>query len=450
MIPLDLSKEENSDSEPFLTVDPKNPKNMAASAFMENPGGEGLSPLLVTSDGGDNWTVLYTIPSAILTADMTETSAPGGLLYAALLAHRTPAEYQLHKAVEFRAADTEDFEGSTLLSVRSSRFNVDQPWVTRVHAGDKDYVFIGSNDFNDDSGHTATVDISTDSGKTFRAVRLESRATSEQDAPSIRVSGAEDGTIYAAYLGWRQRNDEIRSTDVVVARDDRGAISSQPFRALIDDQDQLPGKIVAKVKVPFIDWATLGQERIGSTLSLAVLPQDSSTVYIAWGDRQGDGDIYSLHVRRSTDRGKTWSNDLRRIKNALCAALAVTPSGTIGFLYQQVDEKSGHKRWVTHLEQSTDAFKTVNDTVLATVPADVPDWGENLPYIGDYNFMTTVGDEFRGVFSANNTPDLANFPNGVRFLRKVDTEQKKLLNKTGKTEVKVSIDPFFFAVSAIK
>jgi len=81
-----------------------------------------------------------------------------------------------------------------------------------------------------------------------------------------------------------------------------------------------------------------------STLSIAVDPSNSSTVYIGWRNARA-GDIYTLHVRRSTDRGATWSkSDLPHttISNATNIALAVANNGTAGLLYQQL---SGN-RWL--------------------------------------------------------------------------------------------------------
>src|SRR5437899_10107346 len=149
---------------------------------------------------------------------------------------------------------------------------------------------------------------------------------------------------------------------------------------------------------------TLGQERIGSTLSIAVDALHSDTVYLAWADRAGTGDIYKVHVRRSTDRGATWSGDLRALTNATDASLTVSANGSVGLLYQQVTGSAGTSRWVTRLEQSRDGFATHQDVVLASVPATTPTF-QFLPYIGDYNGLTTRGDQFLGIFSANNTPD---------------------------------------------
>jgi hypothetical protein len=135
---------------------------------------------------------------------------------------------------------------------------------------------------------------------------------------------------------------------------------------------------------------------------------------------------------------------VRTLTNATNASLAVSDTGTVGLLYQQVSGTGPGSRWVTRLERSADGFATHADLVLATVPADTPA-PQFLPYIGDYNFLTSVGSEFRGVFSANNTPDSSDFPQGVVYQRKADFQAKRLVDGAGGT-VPVSIDPFYFSV----
>jgi len=221
-----------------------------------------------------------------------------------------------------------------------------------------------------------------------------------------------------AFFGWRTfDNNDIATSDIVVVRDDNGAmddngaINKHSFRDL-RGTDSIPGKIVEKdVKIPWRNSPTLGFERIGSTLSIAVHPNNSDIVYIAWADRVGN-EIYTIHVRRSINRGKDWSNDLRTIKDATCVSLAVADNGTLGLLYQQFKGN----RWITHLEiiNQDSNNNEVEDIILANVPGDEP-VRQFLPYIGDYNFLLSIENEFRGIFSANNTPNNSNFPNKVIF-----------------------------------
>jgi hypothetical protein len=309
-------------------------------------------------------------------------------------------------------------------------------------------VYVGVNDFDAANGHTATVDVSLDGGATFKSRRIETRNTLGQNGPSIRPAVARDGTVYVAYFGWRSQTGSDVTSDVVVVRDDSGAAGATPFKDLLDPSDHLPGRLVAThVTIPWSNAPTLAQERIGSTLSIAVDALHSDTVYVAWADRVGNGDIYTVHVRRSGDRGATWSGDLRTLTNATNASLAVSANGTVGLLYQQVTGSGDASRWVTRLERSRDGFATRRDVVLATVPAATPAY-QFLPYIGDYNGLLARGKLFLGIFSANNTPDSTNFPQGVVYQRRVDFPTHRLLDGSG-AAVAVSIDPFFFSVPVL-
>ena len=84
--------------------------------------------------------------------------------------------------------------------------------------------------------------------------------------------------------------------------------------------------------------------------------------------------------------------------------------------------------------------------ILANAPANFPVKTFD-PYLGDYDHLVAVGRDFYGIFSANNTPDLANFPNGVVYQRNADFTSHTLLALDNTTPVAVSIDPFFFKVS---
>jgi hypothetical protein len=446
MVPLSLSGETNQDSEPFLAVDGNGTQRLAGTAFTPNPFGtsSGTAPVYISTDGGDTWSLNMIVPSAgdVGTGDITIAgSQTAGRLYGGIL--RIPGNLLLN------VLRSQDFTTPNVMSVQSSREQVDQPFTQASIAGATDRVYVGNNDFNASNGGTASVEVSTNGGTSLTTVRIETRTTAGQDGPSVRPAVARDGTVYVAYFGWRSFNGNIATSDVVLVRDDNGAAGANPFRALVDASDNRAGRIVASgVSIPWSNSGTLGFERIGSTLSIAVAPNNSALVYIAWADRVGNGDIYTIHLRRSMDRGVTWSGDLRTIRDATCCAVAVSDSGTAGFLYQQLTGSGGGSRWVTHLEQSLDGFVSVNDRVLATVPGNAPP-AQFLPYLGDYAFLLSVAGEFRGVFCANNTPDLADFPSGVKYQRRADFTTKRLLDGSG-TTVDVSIDPFYFSFPAIR
>ncbi len=448
IIPNALSGETNQDSEPNIAVNPVNANQIAISAFTPDPMGGATAPVYVSTNGGTGWVLNSIVPSQAGSVTGTGDIVPrfgsaGNRFYAGIL--RQPGNLRLNI---LRAAN---FTAGTAMTVLVDRNQVDQPFVQAMTVpsgagAGNDRVYVGLNDFAAPSGRTATVERSLNAGATtpaFTSVRIETRGTGTagQNGPQIRPAVHADGTVYAVFYGWRAFNSSaLVTTDVVVVRDDNWGSGTSPFTALTDPSDSLSGRLVA-TGVQFTWNGRLGQERLGGDLSIAVDPTNSSVVYIAYCDVQGGA--YTIHIRRSTDRGVTWSADLRTLADAKNPALAINAAGRVGLAYQRVTGSGSTSRWETHLELTADAFTTVTGHVLATVPATTPA-PTFLPYIGDYMHMMAVGNTFYGVFSANNTPDPANFPEGVTFLRNHDFTTGRLLALDGATEVPASIDPFFF------
>jgi len=445
MIPKSNSGETNQDSEPNLAVNRENPLQIAGSAFTPNPQGPGNAPIYVSVDGENTWSLNPIVPSRSSTADITLRFGKKNL-YAGII--KQPTKPQL----VYEVLRTKDFTNSTLMEVLLRRKGVDQPWievfapVNGSHSG-KDLLYVGNNDFGNQP-LTATIDISLDgasSAPTFNTIRIDSRAgtTDPQDAPAIRPAIHDDGRVYAAFYEWTSfnRQNNIATSNVVVVRDNNfGMPNSNVFSALVDTNDGGHGvRVVSNIRVPFD--IELGQQRLGGDLSLAVDPTNSSTVYLAYAEQKLGG-IYTLHVIRSIDGGSTWSSDLRSIESATNPALAINDSGRVGFLYQQFIDN----RWNTHFEMTSDGFKTRQDSLLATVPADNPP-SQFDPYLGDYDYLTSVKNDFYGIFSTSNEPNKVNFPSGIIYQRNADFDAHKLLDEDGSTEVSISIDPFFFKVT---
>lgn len=461
MIPKALSYESNQDSEPNLAVNPANVNHMAGSAFTPGRGfcGPDAAPIFISVNGGNTWATNCIVPSNTTgrTEDITlRFGGSSNTLYAGIL--RLPRNNFFQYRMNILR--TSDFRSPEMMKVLVDRDGVDQPYLQASSVGTNDRVYVGDNDFTAPNRQSATVDHSLNSGvpsPTFDLSRVEARTTDRQNGPATRLAIHSDGTLYAVFYGWRSVVGDFGgwatiTTDVVVVRDNNGASGTVRF-ADLKDNDGLPGvRIVRDRKLPWYSIGpqpSFGNERfVASNLSIAVDPRSgkSSTVYVAWADRLATDD-YTLHLRRSTDSGVTWSADLKTITNATNPALAINSEGTVAFLYQQLTSTSDHPRWDTHIELTTNdaAFSSGQNYTLATVRADKPD-PRGVPYLGDYVHIMAVGKNFYGVFSANNTPDNANFPTKVIYQRNANFGTRQLFSPDNSTEVPPSIDPFFFKV----
>jgi hypothetical protein len=454
MIPNAQSNETRQDSEPNLSVNPASPVQIAGSAFTVNPtGAVNTAPIFVSVNGGATWTLNNIVPSGNgSTGDITlRFASTSNFLYT--------GDLRGGAGLTLNILRTPNFTLPVVMTLLRNRGNVDQPFVQAATSAGTDRVFVGNNDFGAVGGRTSTVDRTlngTVAAPVFASLRLDPRATCGQDGPPIRSAVHTDGTIYAIYYRYRPPGPcaSPLPSDVVVVRDDNWTAVAPFFAALIDPGDGLAGKIVAaNVRVPFINasQATFGQERfVSSNLSIAVDPTNSSRVYIAWADYPGGVPPYTLHVRRSDNRGVAWTAaDLITISNATNPALAVNSAGKVAFLYQ-LDTPFGaplaNQRWETHVRRSVNLGVAWDDLVLANTSAATPA-ATFLPYLGDYDYILAQGKDFYGIFSASNFPDLANFPQGVTYQRNVNFGTHQLFRTDGVTVVPISIDPFFFKIT---
>jgi hypothetical protein len=434
MIPKSLSAETNQDSEPQVTVNPENPRMIIGTTFTPDPGGGPQGPVFASVDGGESWVLDLVVPGGEPN-DQSVRFGGGSALYAGTLRGNIFLQLNILRSAPYSP--------TVVMQELVARNSDDQPYVSALAAKGKDHVFVGN---NDSAG--GAVDLSEDARTGappagFAKNLIDPRTPFIRDSPSIRAAPHRDGTVYVAYFHWTLAGPV--QADVVVARDDHFGAGPPPFDALVDSGDGFAGvRVVQSVAIPW--FFVMGLERVGSALSIAVHPRHSHIVYLAWGDT-APGSTQTLHVRRSLDRGATWSPDLFSVVNATNPALAITEDGKVGFLYQQVVLASGGtQRWETHCLTTRDGWATpAQDILLATTPVDGATFTFN-PYIGDYDDLQAHRDQFFGIFSAHNLPDRANFPHGVRYQRNANFATKQLLTLGGAPTVANSIDPFFFHI----
>jgi len=430
MIPWSLSGETNQDSEPNLAVNPNNPTEIAATAFTPNPDGSSAdSPIFYSSDGGNTWTLLAIIAGTPM-RDQTVRFSGRGNLYAGVL--WGSGDYP---AINFDILRTSDFSGLTEMTLLERRQNDDQPFVQAAtvpafgpDAGE-DRVYVASTDHDPTFSRPSTIDYSKNAAAAapvFTTLRIGNNTFPTRSAVHS------DGTVYAVFNTWGSS-----SLDVMIVRDDLWGGAMYPFTALGNQ-----GIRIATGGTTGLP-SSIGQQRIvGGDLSIAVHPYHSERVYVCWGGMEGT--TYTLHIQGSLDGGKSWSGNLRTVENATNPALAFNDSGVLGFLYQQVTGTAPNQRWQTAIERTSTDFKVKSTRVLADTPATAAPWLFS-PYLGDYIYLMAVGDSFYGVFCADNTPDVGNFPSGVTYQRAADFPTKTLSDLTGNA-VPISIDPFFFSI----
>jgi len=437
-IPQSRSNESGQDSEPDVAVNPLDPDKVAATAFTGNPTGGANAPIYVSADGGHTWELRNIVPGGAVVGDISIAFSPTtNRLYAAKLPNGG-SDMQVLSANDFLDP------AEPPMQVLETRPNADQPWILAITdpVTSTDRLYVG---YNQIAGSQVgpKIDVCLDAGAAAPVFTVVNLSTAAQPLflPMVRVAAHTDGTIYAAFYRSSAFDPATNTAtlDIVVLRDDTWASGPNPFGA--------SATVVAGVTL--VTNVILGQQRVDGGLSLAVDPGNSSRVVIAWGDTQAG--TYTLHVRASTDRGQTWGNaDLRTIAAATNPSVAVNSDGEIGFSYQQVTGAAPDDRWEAHLARSTTG-QNWDDATLSTTPARTP-VAQGQPYIGDYDNLIAVADVFHGIYTAGNTPDLANFPFGVRYQRNADFTSHQLLqvNLAPPPPPDVSMDPFYFKVARPK
>jgi hypothetical protein len=439
IIPFLDSNEAGQNSEPSLAVDPLDPTQIFAGAFSSNFMGAGVvTPYFKSTDGGFAWFD----DGSLVTQDksLAWKTDGSGAITTTLLSNTISTFFQATGGSNFGSAINNFNNGHTL----------DQPW---VRTGPSNHVYVGYNDLSNAGGHTASILVSTNGGSSYTAVTLDRVATPNlQDSPAIReaVNGS---VVYAIFEPWKtvvenDANGARFTSQVVVERSDNGGADG--FTALgAGGNGVVAGTPTAVFANTTNTPLTLGQERTGSDLAIAVDPNNAAHVITVWLDAPGanGAGVLQLHLAESFDSGATWADkfDTSAATRSDMPAVSISSTGALGFLYNNYDPATN--KLSQHIVTTTNDFVSSTDQTLATESNATPTIAFH-PYQGDFFDLTSVGNTFYGVFSASNADDGTNaqFSDviyGRNFTGNSGTSSFHLVDLNGNA-VASSIDPYFF------
>jgi hypothetical protein len=445
------SGETVQNSEPSIAINPVNSSQMIVGA------GD-VYPFFISTNGGATWSSFGTLTNS--DKSIAWKSDGSAVLVSTVQFSGTNALINTYSATLT--------SGFSQVNSFSGNNDNDQPW---IRTGPSNRVYVAYNDptkFGNGfrgrmgDGKTANVLISTDGGASYRPpVPVDKVGTTLGDGPAVRLA-VNGNTVYAAFVRWNSFVDSNTdgnrfNSQLVVVRSDNGGDDN--FGALgtggngvqvattIDANSNNDSQIQNSP-------LSLGQERVGSDVAIAVDPNNAKHVLVVSTNAQGAtrGQL-QLVVSESTDGGETWLQKFLTSSATRSAqpALAILANGAMGLLYDNYDPATD--RLSQHLLTTTDDFATTNDVSLASESNKIPLSTQQALYVGDFFDLTGIGNTFYGVFSASNVN------NGTDAVFKNTTFTRNFIGKPGESSFKLidtsgnavdpSIDPFFFSYSIL-
>jgi hypothetical protein len=240
---------------------------------------------------------------------------------------------------------------------------------------------------------------STDGGATFSPPAHLSPAHNNNSVGGRQGSAVQvgpDGTVYVAWFDTVQK----QPVEVVTTSHDGGVTFSRPVVAGIVTDD-------------FVSPAPGSSFRQDSRSFPSLTVGRDGAIYVAWGDRTGDGPGLTGHavvkVVKSTDDGATWSAPVTAGdvagRSAFFASMSVDPSGNVDNTFLALDDKpdgtkpgAGVVHYDAYFTQSTDSGASFGSPVKISSATSDPDGSSTnslrAQFLGDY--ITTVADSGGG------------------------------------------------------
>jgi hypothetical protein len=302
LIPESDSREVDQNSEPSIAVNPVDPRQMFAGAFDFN--NNGASPFFVSTDAGATWSIFGTLDHN--DKSIAWKADGSAVLVAGLLSDDINT---------YSATVSDSGFGAPINHYIGSNDN-DQPW---IRTGPSNHVYVGFNDDGASAGKNASVNVSTDGGSTYTTVTVDRVGSANGDSPATRIA-VNGSRVYAIFNRYgsvveSDANGERFNSEIVVVRSDNGG--ADDFKVLGTSGNGNAVTIATPISI-FTDdentHLTLGQERIGSDIAIAVDPNNANHVVVVYGDAPGPNgaNLSQLAVKESTDGGASWSQEIYR------------------------------------------------------------------------------------------------------------------------------------------
>ena len=427
-----------AEREVSLAVNPTNPKNVVAAWIGGGFKGIGTA---VSFDGGKDWqqivipgVTLCTGGTSVIAGDPWLTFAPNGELYAIYNAGDilkifggTLATGSLRLNLVSKSTDSGLHWSSpvTLFEGTDKLTTTDKPSITADPA-DARFVYAIWNVLANGNRGQAVLARTTDGGRTWEPARvIYDSATSDSGTLGHQIVVSPEGALVDLFNEYKSSNAGARKNGVlsVIRSTDKGQTWSAPIRV---------------VSLPTFDVTDpdTGALLVNNASVYPNLPSDfamdskNGNLYAVWEDnRFSNGQYSSIAFAMSADGGFSWSAPIQVNKTpadvasgnrqAFIPSIAVAADGTIGVTYYDFrfnDANPGLPTdyWLVHCHPS--------DTAPATDPAN---WGGELRlteksfdietannpggggyFLGDYEGLATVGNEFLAAWSQPHDNDL--------------------------------------------
>jgi outer membrane protein assembly factor BamB len=423
--------------EPYLAVNPTNPKNMVGTwtqdAFPGSSATNKAMGVAVTFDGGNTWTT-GVIPGLTLStggtyqagADSWLSFAPNGDLYFTCLGISARATNGGHISYSATALLTEKstdggltWSGPTTLiqSTTATVFN-DKDSVTADPTA-PGYAYVVWSQLTS-SGGPEMLTRTTDGGQSWSTSTLFDPGGGT-DADPTQILVLPNGTLVDFMDVGRYQNSKKIQTLSVLRSLDKGE-TWLPAPSPI----QVGNMLSAGVTDPDTGQPVDSQGGTGGVFSVAVDPHNGN-LYAVWQDArfsigQYDGIAFSM----STDGGFTWSTPIQinqtptnipiGDRQAFNPSIAVAANGNVAVTYYDFrfnDANPGLQTdyWLAAARAGTDLSNPANwsnEARLTNASFDLETagvWAGRGFFVGDYQGLAAAGNSFNAFFSMPNGTD---------------------------------------------